>query len=584
MANPTSEPAENDSPLGAWLTLQCQMITGAESALVVLGDRGAARVARWPGDAEPARPLSAAVALALEQGRLAMQQVGASSTIVALPLEERGQVAGAFGVTVHGVPQHETKALVDLLRWCARGLEMLIDTHGSRARLAARLSIADRLLDHEGLDAASHALAAELASRLGCENVAVGLQRRGRLRVAALSSSLRFNEESDAVRNLPPAMQEAIDQDAVIELPESGGGHVVRAHQRRLDAASASAIRTLPLASRGECVGALLCEWTDARGNDPARRGGMDDAAVLCGPILALMARADAGPLERGRSALHRLAERYLGEDRRHARWILAAAAVLLVGLALVPARYRISARATLEGRVQRALVAAVDGYIAEANARAGDLVRAGEVLARLDDRDLRLEQRKWQSRKAQLEKEYREALAIEDRTQVSVLRAQIEQATAELGLAEEQLGRTTVTAPFDGIVLEGDLDRALGSPVDRGRVLFEVAPLDGYRIIVEVDERDIADVEVGQRGRLALSALPGRPLALAVERITPLSTAEDGRNYFRVEAVLEEPVDVLRPGMEGVAKIEAGRRRLAWIWTHELLDWLRLRTWSLLP
>jgi hypothetical protein len=88
----------------------------------------------------------------------------------------------------------------------------------------------------------------------------------------------------------------------------------------------------------------------------------------------------------------------------------------------------------------------------------------------------------------------------------------------------------------------------------------------------------------VGQRGRLALSALPGRPLPLAVERITPIATAEEGRNYFRVEAVLEEPVEALRPGMEGIAKIEVGRRKLLWIWSHEMLDWLRLRTWSLMP
>ena len=59
---------------------------------------------------------------------------------------------------------------------------------------------------------------------------------------------------------------------------------------------------------------------------------------------------------------------------------------------------------------------------------------------------------------------------------------------------------------------------------------------------------------------------------------------AEEGRNYFRVEAVLEEPSEALRPGMAGIAKIDAGRRRLLWIWTHEMLDWLRLSTWSFLP
>lgn len=145
-------------------------------------------------------------------------------------------------------------------------------------------------------------------------------------------------------------------------------------------------------------------------------------------------------------------------------------------------------------------------------------------------------------------------------------------------------MSRTLIVAPFDGIVLEGDLDRSLGSPVERGSVLFEIAPLDGYRVIVELDGRDIADVAVGQPGRLTLTALPDSPMSFRVERITPIATVRDGRNYFRVEAALEEPLAALRPGMEGVAKIEIGTRRLLWIWTHELLDWLRLLLWSYLP
>ena len=87
-----------------------------------------------------------------------------------------------------------------------------------------------------------------------------------------------------------------------------------------------------------------------------------------------------------------------------------------------------------------------------------------------------------------------------------------------------------------------------------------------------------------GTRGQLALSALPGQKLPLVVERVTPISTNEDGSNYFRLEAALEQPIAALRPGMEGIAKIDVGRRRLIWIWTHEMLDWLRLRTWSVLP
>ena len=130
------------------------------------------------------------------------------------------------------------------------------------------------------------------------------------------------------------------------------------------------------------------------------------------------------------------------------------------------------------------------------------------------------------------------------------------------------------------------DLLRATGGwqAVQRGELLFEVALLESYRIILEVDEREIPDVRTGQPGELTLTALPDRGFPLIVERVTPVSTSADGKNFFRVEARLESPIDSLRPGMEGLAKIEAGRRSLMWIFTHKLTDWLHLFFWSWIP
>ncbi|MEE8292478.1 MAG: HlyD family secretion protein, partial [Candidatus Tectomicrobia bacterium] len=138
--------------------------------------------------------------------------------------------------------------------------------------------------------------------------------------------------------------------------------------------------------------------------------------------------------------------------------------------------------------------------------------------------------------------------------------------------------------APFDSVIVTGDLSQLIGAPVERGQVLFEVAPLDTYRIILQVDERDIAEVVVGQRGNLMLSAFPTQPLPFVVEQLTPVSIAREGRNYFRVEAQLEHTSTHLRPGMEGVGKIDIDRRLLLWNWTHRAIDWLRLFVWSWWP
>jgi len=224
-------------------------------------------------------------------------------------------------------------------------------------------------------------------------------------------------------------------------------------------------------------------------------------------------------------------------------------------------------------------------GYIASADVRAGDTVAEGQVMAALDDRDLRLERLKWVSQRSQRQREQSEALALRDRAQAGILAAQIEQADAQIALLDEQLQRISVTAPFNGIVVAGDLSQSMGAPVERGDVLFEIAPLDSYRVILEVDERDIGEMSNGQTGHLALTGMPDDTLDIRVDNITPISTAAEGRNYFRVEAALiGEPPIVLRPGMEGVGKVDIGDRKLIWIWTHKITYWLRMFFWSWWP
>jgi multidrug efflux pump subunit AcrA (membrane-fusion protein) len=256
----------------------------------------------------------------------------------------------------------------------------------------------------------------------------------------------------------------------------------------------------------------------------------------------------------------------------------------LLMLASVIDADYRVSARTVIEGSSELAIMSPFDGFIAESFVRAGDSVEKGQPLCRLDDRDLKLEQARWTADRDQLAHKYRVALSEQDRGAMGIISAQIAQAQAQLSLVDERLARATLVAPFDGVVVSGDLSQELGSPVEQGKLLFEVAPLSGYRVILQADERDIVDLAIGQRGELVLSGLPGESMHLAVRQLTSVSTTEDGRNFFRVEAQVDDPSPRLRLGMEGVGKVEVGERRLIWIWTHSLVDWARLAVWNWLP
>ena len=58
--------------------------------------------------------------------------------------------------------------------------------------------------------------------------------------------------------------------------------------------------------------------------------------------------------------------------------------------------------------------------------------------------------------------------------------------------------------------------------------------------------------------------------------------TSAEARNYFEVEASLDSQGASLRPGLSGIARIDAGERTLWWMLTHRLFNWCRLSFWSL--
>ena len=110
------------------------------------------------------------------------------------------------------------------------------------------------------------------------------------------------------------------------------------------------------------------------------------------------------------------------------------------------------------------------------------------------------------------------------------------------------------------------------------------LAPNDSFRLILEVDEADIAAIRPRAGRRAGSAAEPGRALAFRTRRIVPVAATADGRNDFEVEAALEDTLPQLRPGLSGVAKVQAGWRPLGWLLGHRAFDWLRLAWWKVSP
>ena len=416
-----------------------------------------------------------------------------------------------------------------------------------------------------------------------CDRVSVGLMGRRHVKVHALSHSTEFKANQGLLRDIGAAMEETIWQGSTLLFPQPEGAQprVDRAHTTLAQRHGAQAICTVLLVKNGKAVGAMMFERNRTEQLARSEFTLCENIGALLGPLIERKHASDRPWPMKILSALREAVAPIFGPGNRAIKIGAGAALVALIAAAFIPGDYRVSAPARLEGAVQRVMVAPGDGYLKQAYVRPGDRVKAGQLLAELADEDLKLEQRKAQSAVAQLESSYGAALTKQDRTEVGIIFAKLEEARAQLALAEIQLQRVKLTAPFDGVVITGDLTQTLGAPVKKGDSLMTLAPEHDFRVIVEVDERDVGDVRTGQPGSLALTALPGDARPLEVDRITPVATAGQGRNYFEIEAKLKVKDAELRPGLMGVAKIEAGSRSLLWILTHRVYGWLRLMVWS---
>lgn len=153
----------------------------------------------------------------------------------------------------------------------------------------------------------------------------------------------------------------------------------------------------------------------------------------------------------------------------------------------------------------------------------------------------------------------------VQSRATFEASKANYAQAKASLDQAEENLRKTTVLSPMDGIVsqLNSELgERVLGTAQFQGTEVMTIADLSRMEGQVDVSENDVVLVSIGDTSRIAVDAFPDRKVNAVVYEIANtakskgLGTQEEVTNFTVKMRVLDKDIN-LRPGMSMTADIE---------------------------
>lgn len=209
------------------------------------------------------------------------------------------------------------------------------------------------------------------------------------------------------------------------------------------------------------------------------------------------------------------------------------------------------STTATLDADQEARVVPRLGGTIVELAAEEGDVVAAGQLLARIDSDRYRLELERNEATLRRLEQDYNRHREMRERNLVSLeaferAKFEYESHRAQADLSRLELSYTSIRAPIAGVVSQRLVK--VGNTVNTQDEAFVVTALDPLLAVLHVPERELARLGVGQTALIEADAVPGKRFEGRVARLSPVVDPQTGTFRVTVEiAGLETP---LKPGM----------------------------------
>ncbi|MCH7726434.1 MAG: efflux RND transporter periplasmic adaptor subunit [Planctomycetes bacterium] len=537
------------------------------------------------GDGIPLRPregnthgqllskqLMSACQAACRKGELSVRrQTAPACTILAAPIAHRGRDPEALCVIFSS--DHTTSHLLMLMQMVASHIVLWHVMAGSRIHAsdardsAALVELLDQVIAATDVRKACYALAGELGTYLQFQRVAVGLRSegKGRCRLVAVSGVAQFDKRSPTSHALEAAMDEAVLRQDVTMWPavDDQQRPAALAHEALCSLERMETAISTPLRDEDDnAVGALVVLGDTASKRAEAERFLRAAERSLAASLVA------AQRLEGGRTT--RLARAISNTWRTWKGRCALAAVVLVLAAMMIPVPYNVNVDCQIEPVTRRFVAAPFEGTLEQALVKPGDIVHKGDVLARMDGREVRWKRASVVAEKNQAIKRRDSAQASHNYAEQQIAQLEIRRMDLELQLLDHRAENLEIKSPVDGIVVSGDLERAQGAPLSIGQTLFEIAPLESMIVEMSVPDDEISYIAVGQTIDVRLDAFPGQTWETVAARVQPRSEIRGEANVFIAEAELNNADGRLQPGMKGRAKLKTGKRPLGWILFHK--------------
>ena len=505
--------------------------------------------------------------------------------ITAVVHDANSEVTGGGAVLLPVVDEASARLRFVEIQGLLGHLALLIDTTDNRTtRNAERPELQHSKAANHPLQLADGILA-ELESRYGVELAAVGFVRRNRrVEIASVTGLDQVRGANPGISTVRAAMEECFDRGEIIVADSRIDAEVTdecRLHKQWSRAAGGNTTASFPLVFMGETLG--IVSLSEGGGARLSREQVQVIAEEMSGyaALLPLSMTATRNLRQHALDVGRDVASRWLGGGRTRAILWSISLILLAAWTSFGSLPHSVTVPCIVKARERRTIACPRSGVLAELFVLPGDRVHEGQLLAAIDASDDFLQRAELDAEIKSLAALIDQAVADRDAGRVRVHRARQRSLEAQLAIVDASIAQAQIIAPQDGMILEGDMRDQLGSRLQLGTPLFELASFDRASVKLHVPEALVLDVRGNfDAAEFASNADPTHSFPIAALSIAPASAVVDGHNVFIGDAEISTDLGELPPGVEGTAQIHLGSRPVLWVLTHRITDWLYLHFW----
>ena len=419
------------------------------------------------------------------------------------------------------------------------------------------------------------------------DRAAIALEERGTLRLKAVSGSPQINTSDPTIKLLQEMLEWASLSNQEIHVTQhgdeiDGSREASRAKfGEYFSVTGARAFYALPLDDDQGPLGILSFESSDP---DFMTRAHFEIVRVLAAQATVALRNASLYRDVPFISVLEPVLEkkrRFLAMEKGRRTLALAAAAAVALFLIGFPIPMRLAGDANVAPFRKAQVTSSIDGVVKSVYVREGDRVRAGAVLADLEDWDLQAAMAAANAKYSTAVSATNRALAANDGTEAGIQRVQAEYWAAELKRAQQRLERTHLRAPFDGVIATPHVENFVGRHLSPGDSFLEVIDARESSIDVAIDVQDSVLLQPGRRATIKLDAFPTRSFPGQVQIVSPVSSIEDENKVFYARILVSNPDGLIRAGMHGRGKVTAGWKPVGYVFFRRPAMWIYSKLWS---